>query len=93
MVSAFLVAQNTVEDLNAIPVVPHLSPSVIDMPIVSATTREAQNSVQQDGQVSIEKVNGVMRKKVKRSKTPKITKLDKEARKVKDLEPAGLSNF
>jgi len=83
--------------------VPNLSPSVIDMPIVSkrsdvkkgasAATNEVQRTAQKNGQVNVERVNGMIRKKVQRSKTPKITKLDKEAKKVKGLEPAGLTGF
>lgn len=103
VLSVLLVAQNTVEDLRATSVVPHLSPSVIDMSIpsgsieaekgVSSTTEKAQSIAQQNSQAIVEQVNGIMRTKVKRSKTPKITKLDKEAKKVKGLEPAGLSSF
>jgi len=101
--STILMAQNTTEDLSATPVVPNLSPSVIEMPVIDERidtregvlpdTEESQSIGQQHSHVDLEKVNGVLRKKVKISKTSTITKLDKESRKVKDLEPAGLTGF
>jgi len=103
LLSSVLFAQNTVEDLENLPVVADLAPSVIDMPIIEDETiassgaslgvAKHSNNTQENNQSTLETVNGVIQKRVKKSKGSTITKFDEEAPEADGLEPAGVTSL
>ena len=99
LISRTLLAQDTVEDLTNLPVSDDLSPSVIDMPLLieedTVSSKGASlSSVQtksrniDSNQSTLETINGVIQKKVKKSENTTVIKFDKEVPEVKGLEPA-----
>lgn len=103
LISRVLSAQDTVEDLTNLPVSDNVSPSVIDMPLIKEDTVSAKgaslSSVQtktrsiDSNQSTLEMMNGVIQKRVKKSETATVIHFDKEVPEVKDLEPAGVTSL
>ena len=103
LISGMIFAQDTVEDLEDQPVVADLAPSVIDMPIIEDETIvssgdsldvvKRSNNTQENNQSTLETINGVIQKRVKKSKGSTTTKLDENAPDADGLEPAGVTSL
>ena len=101
LLSSLLLKADTVEDLTAEPV-ENLADSVITMPVIVEDEEEVKNTlkarnsndeVQSSDEASLERVNGNMQRKVAKSSASSVTKEDKEAPEVENLEPAGVDNL
>ena len=101
LVSTVLIAQNTIEDVEAPSIVENMSPSVIDMNVVedmvaqkaSLRSVNLKSISHEKNENDVEMVNGVMKKKIKKSVSSSVTKLDEEAEEVENLEPAGVTSL
>ena len=94
LMSALLMAQNTVEDVEAPSVVGNLAPSVIKMPEIKEEKMISLSKTSLDHNESMfEVVNGVIRKKLKKITAPTHIKLDEEAKEVENLEPTSINSL
>jgi hypothetical protein len=92
LVSASLIAQDTVEDREAPSVVDNLPPSVIKMPEEAIqrmiSISKIPNKMMKDhNESTFEMVNGILKKRIKNRDESTHIELEDEAKEVESLEP------